>query len=735
MAPTSAGPRAARLPRGAARPAHARRRARPRPGRPRRARPPARPARVGPAGRLYEEYLDVMALRAARRTRASARPRRRRRRGRRRRCRPGRTRAGRPLGPRRGRRLPGGNGRHRASVRVLADDGARLVLLADPDTAAQTFRGATPALVGRAGLRRAGDQASSVPRTMVLGTAWRHGAGCARCVGRRRRSAAVGARAAPAGGAAVPGDRRRARSRCSRAPRWRRRTSRTRCAARTSARRAWDRWPWSPAPGPSSSACAVPSAGAVGRGRLGPTSRCVTSPRSGRCCRAAGARRRRARRRRAASAAHARRSAGSTPWGCAGCGAPCVPKSSSGGGGRTSDALLVEALGDPARVATLPSDVVRAGRGAVARDARRGRPARAPGANAQTVLWALWAAGRAGRDVASIAVNGGPGGGPRRPRPRRRDGRVPRRGDLRRARPAGDALAFVDHVESQDLPADNLAARAGGAPCSCSHRQVPPGGSGRSSSSPACRTAPGPTCVCATRCSARRRSSTSWLRAVPGRLCAPGGDAARGAVLADELRAFAVAVSRARARCGHRRPRRRLRAVGLRGPRVSPDADGSDPARPDVARAPRPARGRRDAARRARAGRAAGRRRAGPGRPGCSRGSRVSGVAEADPASWYGSAELSSSATLRAPDESVPVSPSKVEQVHRCALRWALEAAGGTRGQRPVAVCRQPRPRHRPRSSPPRDGPSWRPSWTAAGHELGPRRLARHRRAAAGPTR
>ena len=36
-------------------------------------------------------------------------------------------------------------------LRVLADDGARVVMLADPDEAVQTFRGASPALVGRAG--------------------------------------------------------------------------------------------------------------------------------------------------------------------------------------------------------------------------------------------------------------------------------------------------------------------------------------------------------------------------------------------------------------------------------------------------------------------------------------------------------------------------------------------------------------------------------------------------------
>ena len=53
-------------------------------------------------------------------------------------------------------------------------------------------------------------------------------------------------------------------------------------------------------------------------------------------------------------------------------------------------------------------------------------------------------------------------------------------------------------------------------------------------------------------------------------------------------------------------------------------------------------------------------------------------VPGADPAQWYGLAEPSSEAPLWDADTRVPVSPSKVETAQRCALRWALEAAGGT---------------------------------------------------------
>ncbi|MEK8225446.1 hypothetical protein NKG05_03880 [Oerskovia sp. M15] len=59
-------------------------------------------------------------------------------------------------------------------LRVAHDDGARLVLLADPDTAVQTFRGRARAgrtgVRARASARRDGEFDA---RVEVLGTAWR----------------------------------------------------------------------------------------------------------------------------------------------------------------------------------------------------------------------------------------------------------------------------------------------------------------------------------------------------------------------------------------------------------------------------------------------------------------------------------------------------------------------------------------------------------------------------------
>ncbi len=54
-------------------------------------------------------------------------------------------------------------------------------------------------------------------------------------------------------------------------------------------------------------------------------------------------------------------------------------------------------------------------------------------------------------------------------------------------------------------------------------------------------------------------------------------------------------------------------------------------------------------------------------------------VPGAHPRDWHGVAEPSTEAGFWQDDEKVRVSPSKVEWVEKCTLRWALETAGGTR--------------------------------------------------------
>ncbi|RZT84133.1 UvrD-like helicase family protein [Pseudonocardia sediminis] len=53
------------------------------------------------------------------------------------------------------------------------------------------------------------------------------------------------------------------------------------------------------------------------------------------------------------------------------------------------------------------------------------------------------------------------------------------------------------------------------------------------------------------------------------------------------------------------------------------------------------------------------------------------GVPGAHPDDWYGLADLSSGEPLRAPGELVPVSPSDVETIASCPLRWVLQRHGG----------------------------------------------------------
>jgi superfamily I DNA/RNA helicase/RecB family exonuclease len=54
------------------------------------------------------------------------------------------------------------------------------------------------------------------------------------------------------------------------------------------------------------------------------------------------------------------------------------------------------------------------------------------------------------------------------------------------------------------------------------------------------------------------------------------------------------------------------------------------------------------------------------------------GVGSAAPEQWYGLVPVSDDAALVAPGEPVRVSPSKVEEFHRCELRWLLKSCGAT---------------------------------------------------------
>jgi superfamily I DNA/RNA helicase/RecB family exonuclease len=374
------------------------------------------------------------------------------------------------------------------------------------------------------------------------------------------------------------------------------------------------------------------------------------------------------------------------------------------GGGRTSDALLVEVLADPAHAALLPTQV-RRGPLAVARVLAAGREAAGePGATAQTVLWAVWAATGLAERWSAAALNGGPAG-------LRADRDLDAVLALFRAAetfvdrmPGAPVAAFVDYLASQDLPADSLAASAQGA--GAVEALTPPGAAGREWD----------VVVVAgvqdgvwpdLRLRDSLLGSQALVELVAGR-SEDGrvvGAEARRQVLTDELRAFAVAVSRARRRLLVTAVEDTEEAPSVFCDLVSPRNDGGDG--PDPRRVPvgppldlrgvvAAARSElvRVAALSASGAQAPAGTDAVPGTdpgsgpqpaPGSQPASALladlaaAGVAEADPSTWYGVAGVSSEVPLWGTQETVTVSPSKVETVTTCALRWAFEAAGGTK--------------------------------------------------------
>lgn len=352
----------------------------------------------------------------------------------------------------------------------------------------------------------------------------------------------------------------------------------------------------------------------------------------------------------------------------------------SAGGGRTSDALLVEVLADPARAALLPTQV-RRGPLAVARVLAAGREAAGePGATAQTVLWAVWAATGLAERWSAYALAGGPAG-------LRADRDLDSVLALFRAAetfvdrmPGAPVAAFVDYLASQDLPADSLAASAQGA--GAVEALTPPGAAGREWD----------VVVVAgvqdgvwpdLRLRDSLLGSQALVELVAGR-SEDGrvvGAEARRQVLTDELRAFAVAVSRARRRLLVTAVEDTEEAPSVFCDLVSPRNDGGDG--PDPRRVPvGPPLDLRGVVAAARSELVRAAALSTPGnQPAAALLADLSaaGVAEADPSTWYGVAGVSSEVPLWGVQDTVKVSPSKVETVTTCALRWALEAAGGTK--------------------------------------------------------
>jgi superfamily I DNA/RNA helicase/RecB family exonuclease len=346
----------------------------------------------------------------------------------------------------------------------------------------------------------------------------------------------------------------------------------------------------------------------------------------------------------------------------------------AGGGGRASDALIVEALGGPERLVTLDSSTSQSAR-RVATVLATGREAAAqPDATPETVLWALWAATGLGLAWRRAALSGGVSGA-------RADRDLDAVMALFEAAgrftdrfPKAGPAAFLEYLEGQDVPADTLAERA---PTDDAVALVTAQGAAGLEWDVVAVAGVQEGVWPDLRLRGSLLGGQQLAEVIDGRGSsgAEGYLAQRRAVLDDELRYFLVAVSRAR---------RHLLVTAVRSDELLPSAflDLVDPEGPEelrpLAEVPRtmtlPALvaelraatvdpeandERRSAAARQLARLAA------------------AGVPGAHPDEWYGLAPVSVEGTLRATGDLVRVSPSQVESYDRCALRWLLEQSGG----------------------------------------------------------
>ncbi|MBT0770367.1 ATP-dependent helicase [Kineosporia sp. J2-2] len=347
----------------------------------------------------------------------------------------------------------------------------------------------------------------------------------------------------------------------------------------------------------------------------------------------------------------------------------------AGGGGRASDALLVEALAAPAHLAALEPRVSAPAR-RVADVLSAGREAAAAGdASPETVLWAVWDRTQLAVSWRRAALSGGPSGA-------RADRDLDAVMALFEAAarftdrfPGADAQAFLAFLEAQDVPADTLAERA---PADESVALVTATGAAGLEWDVVAVAGVQEGVWPDLRLRDSLLGGQRLADAVDGRGDA-GFVAQRKAIHDDELRLFHVAVSR---------PRSRLLVTAVRSDEVMPstfldlvDPDSADQEeiRP-LAEVPRmmtlpalvaqlravvvdalAASSRREAAARQLARLA------------------LAGVPGADPAQWYGLAPVSVDAPLRESQVLVRVSPSQVDSFDRCSMRWLLDASGGRR--------------------------------------------------------
>ena len=348
-----------------------------------------------------------------------------------------------------------------------------------------------------------------------------------------------------------------------------------------------------------------------------------------------------------------------------------VREERAGGGERPSGELLLDAMVDPSRWASLAGPEAAAAATAAHAAAAAKKRAAEPGATPGGVIWAAWQS----LGVAAAWRDAALGGSARD------DADLDAVIALLRAAqtfterlPEAHTAAFVDYLEGQDFAADTLGARAlsrdvvaFATPASAAGAQwdVVAVAGVEEGAWPNLKLRDS---VLGSQHLADLTAGV--VSAAPGKAAAR---AARAAVLDDETRGFLVAVSRARTRLvvtavddGESRPSRFVSLVEEAAGVVRADAALTRPisdlraavaaVRSQALTSVDPTPHARMLALLARAG-----------------------VQGADPAQWHGVAEPSTQEGLWDDDEPVRVSPSKVEWVEKCALRWALESTGGTR--------------------------------------------------------
>ncbi|MGL4176682.1 MAG: PD-(D/E)XK nuclease family protein [Dermatophilaceae bacterium] len=334
------------------------------------------------------------------------------------------------------------------------------------------------------------------------------------------------------------------------------------------------------------------------------------------------------------------------------------------GGSRPSDALLVEAVLLPAVLDRVGPDAAPARR--VQRVLAAAVDAERAGGDVEQVLWAMWAASRLSGPWRDAALAGGAAGG-------RADrdldavlGLFDAAARFVDRLPAARPADFLEHVLQQDVPGDTLVARA--APGRAVAVLTPAAVAGlefdvvvvagvQEGSWPDLRLR------------GSLLGSADLVDVVTGHRT--DRHAARAQVRHDETRLFHVACTRAR---------RRLVVTAVRSDdeQPSPYLDIVDPVagpRPftDV---PRPL---------TLPGLVAELRRGVLDADPAVRGAAVTtlarlareGVRGADPAQWWALRDVTDDRPRRAPDAAVRVSPSAVDAFWRCGLQWVLRTSGG----------------------------------------------------------